>query len=91
MREELSGIAAAIEQRSLPETAEQFFGRMWDVQDQAFVGQEKRLEIRRLGDFADQVGKTRLLAPRAELASGDIAYMPDPAGLRKETEAANAA
>ncbi|MES3055049.1 AAA family ATPase [Sphingomonas faeni] len=40
MREELSGIADAIEQRSLPETAEQLFGRMWDITDQVFVGQE---------------------------------------------------
>ena len=50
MREELSGIAAAIEQRSLPETAEQLFGRMWDVEDQAFVGQETFIV-----DFKDAV------------------------------------
>ena len=40
MRQELSGIASAIEARALPDTAEQLFGAMWDEMDAVFVAQE---------------------------------------------------
>ncbi|MEH6716505.1 hypothetical protein [Parasphingorhabdus flavimaris] len=40
MREELSGIASAIDVRALPDTAEKLFGTMWDHRGQIFVSQE---------------------------------------------------
>lgn len=40
MRQELSGIASAIDARSLPAGAEQLFGSMWDEADGVFVAQE---------------------------------------------------
>lgn len=50
MRNELSGIAAAIETRSLPESAEHLFCSMWDASDGKFVAQETFIV-----DFKDDV------------------------------------
>jgi hypothetical protein len=40
MRDELSGIAEAIERSELPASADELFGSMWSVEDQRFVSQE---------------------------------------------------